>query len=327
MSQFNPLAYRCLDPIPPPSEPGDWQEHIPFVRTLVELLKPRVYVELGVATGAAYLAVCQALATLRLSCACYGVDTFADDARTGATGSDVEAALRTRHDATYGAFSKLLTATSEAAAQSLGDGSVDLLQLNGQPTYQAAAHDFATWLPKLSPRAVVLLSDIKSREHGAGGWRLWDELSARYPHFAFARGHNFGLLAVGSEIPPELAQLLVLDEETAERVAELFFVLGNRVSLQVLLGRYRKELDALTMKLQAVHATNHATSHATKVELERLRQSLLVSQSEREHQELAIAELRSQIRTINGSPSFRLGLAATAPLRWVAEKLSPDRGT
>ena len=48
MKVFNPLQYRsCLGALTPPAHESAWQEHFPFGMLLVELLRPRVLVELG----------------------------------------------------------------------------------------------------------------------------------------------------------------------------------------------------------------------------------------------------------------------------------------
>ena len=40
---------------------SDWLDHLPFAFWLMESIKPKIVVELGAASGAAYFAFCQAL--------------------------------------------------------------------------------------------------------------------------------------------------------------------------------------------------------------------------------------------------------------------------
>ena len=315
MTPFNPVDYRsCLAAIPTPAQESAWQEHIPFAMVLVEMLRPRVLVELGVHTGGSYLAFCQAVAALGLPCVCYGVDTFQGDEHSGGYGRNIEMELRLRHDPLYGGFSRLITSTFDEAAEQISDGRVDLLHIDGFHTYEAAAHDFATWSPKLSERAVVLFHDINVRERGFGVWRLWEELSAQHRHFTFAHGHGLGVLAVGKDIPPELAQFLALEGEAAARVCELFFLLGNRLTMQVDSEMLKKELDRTVRKLLATEGY------------------LTAAQADRARCEVALAKLhedaealKGELRRLHDSVSFRLGVGATAPLRWVAGKLGSPR--
>lgn len=297
--------------MPPPPEDSAWLEHIPFATALVEMLRPRSYVELGVHTGTSYLAVCQAVVTLGLSCRCYGVDTFAGDEHSGLYGREVEARLRDRHDPMYGGFSRLIRSTFDEAAEHLEEGSVDLLHIDGTHTYEAVAADFERWLPKLSARGVVLFHDINVRERGFGVWRLWEELAERYPHFTFKHGHGLGLLAVGPDIPPSLAEFLGSDPEAAERAAALFFLLGNRITLQADLARHKRGIESL--------ARYNETKNS---ELARLRHDKESESASLRHE---LDELRESLRTIKGSVSFRIGMRVTAPLRWVAEKLTARR--
>lgn len=312
---FNPLDYHsCLTAVPPPPSWSGWQEHIPFAMLLVEMLRPRVYVELGVHTGASYMAFCQAVANLGLACSCYGVDTFEGDDHAGRYGREIEIRLRERHDPTFGAFSTLISTTFDEAAGYIADGSVDLLHIDGLHTHEAVSHDFATWSPKLSPRGVVLFHDINVRERGFGVWRFWDEVRARFPHFAFRHGSGLGVLAVGPEYPRPLDQLLSLDPEAGERVGDLFFLLGNRLTLQVQQADMRRQIGELHQRLSTTEAQRDA-------ELASLRQQLAARDAriaELQHHADALAE---KVQLINDSLSFRLGLGATAPIRWVAGKL------
>ena len=56
-----------------------WIEHIPFAFWIVEVLKPKTVVELGVHNGVSYFSFCQAVKTLNADTACYGIDTWKGD--------------------------------------------------------------------------------------------------------------------------------------------------------------------------------------------------------------------------------------------------------
>lgn len=322
MLPFNPLAYRSfLDAVPPPIEKGDWTgdfvEHIPFARMLVELLRPRVYIALGIGSGAAYLTVCQCVAALELGCACFGIDAFEEDRRTGATGSEVENRLRARHDPIYGAFSQIIASTWSAAANGVADGSVDLLCLDGGGDYSQLARDFATWAPKLSPRGVVLLQGISAR--GLGVHRLWEELAARHPHFASRHSQGLGVLAVGAKFPPALRPLLNLDAKTADQLDELFSLIGNRLALKCDLARSQHELQSFLKMVQTDHP-KQVSADST------IRHLNSVVEGERKWHSQVEASLRDEIRkrdevisAINQSWSIRIAKLASSTLQWVGK--------
>jgi GT2 family glycosyltransferase len=197
---------------------------------LVDLLRPRTLVELGVHYGDSYCAFCQAVAELRLKTACYGVDTWTGDPHASFYGPEVLADLAAHHDPLYGSFSRLVQSTFDEALKHFADGTIDILHIDGYHTYKAVKHDFATWLPKMSQRGVVLLHDINEKQRDFGAWKVWDEIKVRYPHFEFLHSHGLGLVAVSQEPPEELSWLIGASDERVAAIRDYFFCLGERLT-------------------------------------------------------------------------------------------------
>jgi hypothetical protein len=212
-----------------------WRQHVPFAMLLVDILKPKTLVELGVHYGDSYSAFCQAVAELQLRTACYGVDTWEGDPHANFYGSEVLADLRSHHDPLYGSFSCLIQSTFDKALQHFSDGTIDLLHIDGFHTYKAVQHDFETWLPKVSSRGVILFHDISEKQSDFGVWKLWEELKVKYPHFEFLHGHGLGLIAVGENPPQELSWLIDANDKEIAAIQTLFFCLGSRLTDKVAL--------------------------------------------------------------------------------------------
>lgn len=208
---------------------NSWHSHIPFGGWCVAALRPRVLVELGTHKGDSYCALCEAVDRAGLATACYAVDTWAGDHEAGFYPERVFQELKTYHDPRYGRFSRLVRATFDEARDHFPDGSIDLLHIDGLHTYEAVRHDFETWLPKLSPAAVVLFHDINVREKDFGAWRYWQEVSSRFPHFTFQHGHGLGFLVTGPAAPEAARALAALRDDQAERVRSFFARLGEGV--------------------------------------------------------------------------------------------------
>ncbi|EQD36980.1 glycosyl transferase family 2, partial [mine drainage metagenome] len=122
MHKFDLLQHQiCLLP-PRRTVPFmSWRQHVPFAMLLVDFLKPRTLVELGVHYGDSYCAFCQAVAELRLGTSCYGVDTWKGDPHASFYGPEVLADLAAHHDPLYGSFSHLIQSTFDEAVQHFPD--------------------------------------------------------------------------------------------------------------------------------------------------------------------------------------------------------------
>jgi glycosyltransferase involved in cell wall biosynthesis len=209
--------------------PSAWWGHVPFAFWLTAQCKPRLLVELGTHSGVSYAAFCETVLRLGLPTRCFAVDTWRGDAQAGHYGAEVYADLAEFHARRYSAFSQLLRQTFDEASDEFADATIDLLHIDGCHTYEAVRHDFDTWRPKLSERAVVLFHDTNERRGDFGVWRLFDELRRDAPSFEFLHCHGLGVLAFGEEPPEAVKALCALaadDEVAATR--ERFSHLGAR---------------------------------------------------------------------------------------------------
>jgi O-antigen biosynthesis protein len=229
MVPFNPLEHQICFASPLRLAESAWIQHVPFGMFLVDMIRPKVIVELGAFTGVSYCAFCQAVKALEIETHCYAVDTWQGDAHAGFYGPELFQELKEHHDPLYGSFSRLVQSTFDEALQHFEEASIDLLHIDGFHTYEAAHSDFHKWLPKMSRRGVVILHDINVRERQFGLWKLWEELKVNYPHFAFLHGHGLGILGVGpQQLEPMQALFGVREVETIV-IREFFYLLGARI--------------------------------------------------------------------------------------------------
>lgn len=193
-----------------PGSTTAWHGHVPFLSLLIDLLRPRTCVELGVDLGASFLATCTFADRLTPDTRCFGIDTWQGDKHAGhVDGDEIHAALES-YVAGHFRHARLIRSTFAQALSQFADGSVDLLHIDGLHTYEAVAEDFYTWLPKLSESGVVMFHDTTVRAGDFGVWRLWAEISQRYPSIEFEHSHGLGVLFVGRSFPAALRELVEL---------------------------------------------------------------------------------------------------------------------
>jgi hypothetical protein len=226
-------------------------EHAPFAFWLIEALRPRSLVELGTHYGFSYLAFCQAVSQLGHPAHCYAIDTWEGDEHSGYYGQEVFGQLNSLNEEHYAAFSRLIRKRFDQALTDFRDGGIDLLHIDGRHGYDDVLEDFVNWLPKLSDRAVVLFHDTKIRERDFGVWKLWQELSAKYPCFEFPHGNGLGVLGVGRNLPETSVPLFRCGPEAAAAIRAGYARLGAAVTYQSVAANAQSAIDRLRAEVNA----------------------------------------------------------------------------
>jgi O-antigen biosynthesis protein len=226
-----------------------WQQHIPFAMYLIDIQRPKRFVELGTHNGDSYCAFCQAVKELNLETPCSAIDTWKGDLQTGYYGPEVLQNLRLHHDRLYGSFSRLMQCTFNDALPHFSPGSIDLLHIDGYHTFESVKHDFEMWLPMMSERGVILMHDIAERNGDYGVWRLWEDIRVSYPHFEFLHSHGLGVLAVGTQQPSGIESLCNCSGTEAETIRNIFERLGHFLTSQAELKRAQIDMECLRSEL------------------------------------------------------------------------------
>lgn len=225
LPRFIPRRYK-------PRNIGSWSGHLAFASDLITAIQPELIVELGTHWGEAYFTFCQVVQENGLSSLCYAVDHWLGDEHAGHYGEEVFEDVRQYNERYYGQFSYLLRSSFDNAISQFGDASIGLLHVDGLHTYEAARHDFQTWLPKVKPGGIVLLHDICPKHEDFGVWRLWDEIKAEFPD-TFEFHHSWGLGVVrkagGTNCPPLLECLFSDSPVVREEVRRRYVIYASHV--------------------------------------------------------------------------------------------------
>ncbi len=315
-------------------EASAWADHAPFAFWLLEHHKPRTLVELGTHGGYSYFAFCQAVKAFSLSTQCYAVDTWRGDQHTGFYGEAFFQRVSDYNDSHYAAFSRLVRTTFDEAVEHFSDGSIDLLHIDGLHFYDDVKHDFETWRPKLSDRAIILFHDTNVRERNFGVFKLWEELREEFPSFEFLHGHGLGVLGYGANLPSDIVEFLTATRESnvSTDVRHAYGRLGGAFKAD-LVGReiqsqlkgeiaaqkdHAATLDANLKAAESEVRRLTARSTTYEVEISALEDSLREAgrrlEVQWEHSSILtnqVDDLTRQLKSLKNSTSWRL----TAPIR------------
>jgi O-antigen biosynthesis protein len=252
------------------SESYHWLGHIPFAFWIVEATQPDLIVELGTHTGNSYFSFCQAVRQLGLETSCCAVDTWAGDLHCRYCGEETYERVSKINRRKYLPFSRLIRSTFDEALSQFQDRSIDMLHIDGLRTYDALKHEFESWHPKLTDRAVVLLHDTSVFEKDFGISRYFHELSQDLPTFQFLHCGGLGVVGVGRRLPDRVARLLDVAEggPQCHTIRRCYSRLGQRISeawvrngAETTNSRLQKELTGAHARFSESHRSRSDSRH------------------------------------------------------------------
>lgn len=164
-----------------------WAGLRPFAYDYVRNIRPGKIVELGTHYGCSAFCFLQAVQDGGLPVSVTLIDSWQGDPFTAndyAAGGvwEMFEQVREQH---YGKCGVTVRRERfEQAAEEIGDGSIDLLHIDGSHLYEDVRRDYEMWKSKVRGNGTIFLHDVTARLHGAplGTVRFWEELRQTEPY-------------------------------------------------------------------------------------------------------------------------------------------------
>lgn len=250
---------------------GAWTPHLHFAYDLVALLKPALFVELGVDRGESYFAFCQSALENKTGTRCFGVDTWRGDQHAGGYDETTFVQVSEHNQANYESFSTLIRSGFDEALHRFAEESIDVLHLDGLHTEHAVRHDLGVWLPKLRPGGVLLLHDVDVQSKGFGVGKVWSELQQEGRSWTFHDGPGLGVWQKPppARLPGFLEKLLAPPNESNADLATYYSERGNALQEQIAQhwrdGSIRQTPFAQQTIIQVFYSSDGSHSEANSV--------------------------------------------------------------
>lgn len=204
---FNPLQYPLLWQRPNHITNKDTShENLFLMFFMISVLRPHVSVELGTANEDTYFSICQGVDFLRLPTKCYAV---------GQWDQNTFQQVNSYNRVFYQSFSSLLNMQTDQALSEFEEESIDFLHIKGLPSVDVV-NMLREWLPKLSNRGIILLSEPKVSSSEFSSLEVFNLSSM-----------GMQLFVKGKGIPEEIHSFLS-DRVSYDRYAEIFKFLADK---------------------------------------------------------------------------------------------------
>jgi hypothetical protein len=184
-----------------------WIGHIYFVNYLISIIKPKIFVELGIHYGFSYYNICRTLQILKqededfITSKAFGFDWFKGDQHVKIDETDeinIEKYVRD-NNFKFSHFSEIIKKKFDDAVSDFEDNSIDLLHIDGQHFYEDVSNDFNKWKKKLSDKSVVIFHDTIIKTKNFGVYKFWNEIKNDYPSINFEHSCGLGVIFYGKK--------------------------------------------------------------------------------------------------------------------------------
>src|SRR6266481_1008444 len=317
MTKFNPLEHPICFSRPLRLAATAELAHAPLAMFLVDLLRPKVLVQLGVREGTLFCAYAQAVKELRLDTRCFAIDDWQDG---GGADDELRALedLRAHHDPLYKDFSQLIQGSPGEAHASFEDGDVDLLHLGADGTYEKLSEWIESWLPKMSDHGLIVLENANLHSGELDVWRFWKEIKADQPHFEFGHHGGLGILSIGTKVPEGLEVLFKANDKETSLIREFFRQSGgllraqleNKPEVRDLYSRVKDSFLQLQAKTLAAEK-NERTIQSLLGELE-------VADKESEKNRAELSHLSAEVDRLTVKENQLNNILHSRAWRWVS---------
>ena len=203
-------TYKSIELVPSYEEMSSWWEHVPVAHWLMEVVQPKVVVELGTHYGVSFFSFCESAEIFSKDSFIYAIDTWEGDNHAGLYSNEVYNKVKRFQETNYSTISRMIRSTFEDGALHFSDNSIDLIHIDGLHTYEAVKHDFNLWESKLKEGGTLLFHDWNVREGDFGVWRLWEDIKecGNYQCIEIKNGHGLGVATLTQEKPKWHSQLV-----------------------------------------------------------------------------------------------------------------------
>jgi hypothetical protein len=280
---YSPIATQALFWRPRFVFPSPMVDQIPYLFWLIDVIRPRSLVQIGMGDGLVYLSICQAVEKLGLRSTLLGVDIDGAEGDGKAGFAD----LSDSHNAEYGDFSHVSQGGAGVVGAQCPDD-LDVLVINGPLDDPETEACIEACLRKLSDRAVILVCQAANvltqnpvwarRLNPAGQKAIVGPLSP-------GRG-KLGVIAHGEQQPERLLALCGGAADTPVRM----------VARQVF-GRLGQALrDAIDLTdLRDAHQRELHDHRQSRAEAQSLRRALLDAEGRIAATEAAMGEVLQKL--------------------------------
>lgn len=172
-----------------------WVGHKDFAIWLVEYLKPKVTVDLGVDYG--FSLFC--LATPRIGTV-YGIDSFEFDKHSGDHPDNYNVVMEFKEKHNFDNVVIIKGWFGEIAK--LWSKPIDILHIDGLHTYEAITEDWNNWAKFVDDNGVIIMHDVISFPNSIG--KFFNEINL--PKMFFVESAGLGIVTKNEELIKSISQ-------------------------------------------------------------------------------------------------------------------------